>query len=280
MPKFDLPENEFIRQMLSRQQPIFGDEGSKRLRESVVAVAGIGGVGSLTLELLARAGISRFRLLDTDEYHISNMNRQIFATVENIGRPKVEVAVERLKLINPYVKIEKAFHERINLKNLEELLDGAHVGIVGADSPSSGILFKQVARRKKIRLIYAFTTRWRCGAYVDAYDDIDTGSFKRFGRGILQALGRIRGGRRDLSEISEEEALKMDIGFFDRKEFTPTMSFATNCASCLAAALTIKYLSGADKRPHSVGFDFARVEVIKPKNPLLELLSGIFRRRP
>ena len=81
-----MTREEYLDQLQSRQRPIVGVDGCRRLREAVVGIAGIG----------------TFRLLDRDCYEPSNLNRQLFATAETIGRPKVEVAAERVRQINPY----------------------------------------------------------------------------------------------------------------------------------------------------------------------------------
>ena len=62
----------------------------------LVAIVGLGGVGAITAELLARWGVKRFRLLDMDRYESSNLNRQLFATSKTLGRYKAEVAAERI----------------------------------------------------------------------------------------------------------------------------------------------------------------------------------------
>ena len=129
-----MTKDEYLAQLQQRQMPIFGEEGCRKLRDSVVGLAGLGGGGALTLELLARSGIGRFRLLDRDAYEPSNLNRQIFATADTIGRPKVDVAAERIKQINPHIVVEKSFHEPVSLANLEELLEGADIGMVCTDS--------------------------------------------------------------------------------------------------------------------------------------------------
>jgi len=103
--------DEYLKNMVSRQQPIFGDEGCMKLRNAVVAQAGLGGVGGIALEMLARAGVGTFRLLDRDVFEISNLNRQLLSTSETLGRPKVDVAIERIKAINPHAVVEKTYQE-------------------------------------------------------------------------------------------------------------------------------------------------------------------------
>ena len=95
-----------MQEQFSRTELLIGKEGIKKLQNAKVAILGIGGVGSYVVEGLARAGIQNFILVDNDEVSISNINRQIIATSKTVGKPKVEVARERILEINPNANIE------------------------------------------------------------------------------------------------------------------------------------------------------------------------------
>ncbi len=90
----------------SRTELLIGKQGVEKLRNSKVAVFGLGGVGSYVVEGLARAGVQSFILVDSDEVSITNINRQIIATTQTIGRKKVEVEKERILEINPLANVE------------------------------------------------------------------------------------------------------------------------------------------------------------------------------
>ena len=85
----------------SRTQLLFGQEGMERLYQARVAVFGIGGVGSYTVEALARSGIGALDLIDDDRVCLTNLNRQLFATRKTVGQYKVDVAEQRIREINP-----------------------------------------------------------------------------------------------------------------------------------------------------------------------------------
>ena len=89
----------------SRTRLIIGDSALNRLKNSRVAVFGIGGVGGHTAEALVRSGIGAIDIIDKDVVSESNINRQIIATVKTIGRNKVDVAKERFLDINPELRI-------------------------------------------------------------------------------------------------------------------------------------------------------------------------------
>jgi tRNA threonylcarbamoyladenosine dehydratase len=94
----------------SRTQLLIGAESLAKLQASTVAVFGIGGVGSWTVEALARSGVGGFILVDDDAICVTNINRQIIALRDTVGRPKVEVMKERVLAINPDARVE-AFQE-------------------------------------------------------------------------------------------------------------------------------------------------------------------------
>ena len=90
----------------SRTELLIGKQGIEKLQKAKVAVFGIGGVGSYTVEGLARAGIGNFILVDNDTVSLTNINRQIIATHKTIDMPKVEVAKQRILEINPNANVE------------------------------------------------------------------------------------------------------------------------------------------------------------------------------
>ncbi len=90
----------------SRTELLIGKSGVEKLNKSKVAVFGIGGVGSFVVEGLVRAGIGSFVLVDNDEVSLTNLNRQIIATQNTIGKDKVEVAKNRILEINPNANVE------------------------------------------------------------------------------------------------------------------------------------------------------------------------------
>lgn len=90
----------------SRTELLIGKDGIEKLRKAKVAVFGIGGVGTFVVEGLARSGIGTFVLIDDDCICLTNINRQIHASHETIGRPKVEVMRDRILGINPNAQVE------------------------------------------------------------------------------------------------------------------------------------------------------------------------------
>ena len=89
----------------SRTQLLLGEEAMNKLKNSRVAVFGVGGVGGYVCEALARSGVGTFDLIDDDKVCLTNLNRQIIATRKTVGKYKVEVMKERILDINPDAQV-------------------------------------------------------------------------------------------------------------------------------------------------------------------------------
>ena len=119
-----------IQDQFSRTELIIGKENVEKLHKAKVAIFGIGGVGSYVVEGLVRAGVQNFILVDKDVVDITNINRQIIATTKTIGKPKVEVARERMLEINPTAKVE--IYQEFFMPESREILDNTVDYIVDA----------------------------------------------------------------------------------------------------------------------------------------------------
>lgn len=100
MENFKDMENIFL-----RTEMLIGADSVKTLKTKKVIVFGVGGVGSAAVEALARAGVGSISLVDNDTVNVTNINRQLIATHSTVGRPKTEVAKERVLDINPNAEV-------------------------------------------------------------------------------------------------------------------------------------------------------------------------------
>jgi tRNA A37 threonylcarbamoyladenosine dehydratase len=101
---------------------LYGDAAVQRLRTSHVAVIGVGGVGSWAVEALARTGIGKLTLIDLDEVCVSNVNRQLPALTQAVGKPKVTVMRERVLEINPECEV-RPVEEFFTSSSARQLMD-------------------------------------------------------------------------------------------------------------------------------------------------------------
>ncbi|MBP3939543.1 MAG: tRNA threonylcarbamoyladenosine dehydratase [Clostridia bacterium] len=139
--------------IFDRSEILLGSEALEKLKSSTVAVFGIGGVGSYTVEALVRGGIGNLFLFDGDIVSQTNINRQLVATVKTIGMPKIQVAADHCKEVNPEVNItaEQLFfdHEnadRIDFSKFDYIVDAI-------DTVSSKILLIEKAKSAGVPVI-------------------------------------------------------------------------------------------------------------------------------
>lgn len=93
------------REWLSRTEKLIGKDALEKLASSRVAVFGAGGVGSFVIEALARSGVGAIDVIDNDQVSMSNLNRQLIATLDTVGMDKTTVVRDRIKSINPDCKV-------------------------------------------------------------------------------------------------------------------------------------------------------------------------------
>lgn len=137
----------------SRTEMLIGTEGLNKLKESTVAVFGIGGVGTFVVEGLVRSGIEGFVLVDDDDICLTNINRQIHATRKTIGKSKVEVMRERILEINPKAKVQ-IYKELYNSDSAERLLLDEYTYVIDAiDMVSAKLDLIERCKKRNIPII-------------------------------------------------------------------------------------------------------------------------------
>ncbi len=129
----DLSAKELARYSRQVAMPEFGREGQDRMRRARVLLIGAGGLGSPAALYLAAAGVGTLGIVDPDEVELSNLHRQILHATDDTGRPKVESARDRLRDVNPHVKVE-VFRERFGAFNAVDLARGWDVVVDGCDN--------------------------------------------------------------------------------------------------------------------------------------------------
>ncbi|MBR4227339.1 MAG: tRNA threonylcarbamoyladenosine dehydratase [Candidatus Methanomethylophilaceae archaeon] len=135
----------------TRTEILVGREGIERLRSASVVLCGCGAVGGYAFEGLIRAGIGTIRVVDKDVFSESNLNRQILATMDTIGMPKVEAARRRALSINPQARIE-TMDALVSEETIPDILDGDFDVLVDAiDTMKMKTLLLQAACEAGIR---------------------------------------------------------------------------------------------------------------------------------
>jgi len=142
---------EIYKLITSRNLGLINEEEQEILKNSRVAICGLGGIGSPVAENLIRMGIENFSILDHGTFEPTNSNRQIYSFTDTDGRWKTDVTEEYFHKINPNAKVEK-FRE-LTLENVDSFLDKADVTILAVDSLLPILILSRAARLKGIPLI-------------------------------------------------------------------------------------------------------------------------------
>jgi len=150
MTSFDYAE------MTKRNIGFVTEQEQAHLRVGRVFVCGTGGMGGACLQSLARAGVGGFEIADLDTFETSNLNRQVFSSIRDLGRPKVEVTARCLREINP--EIELVLHDAEWTAHLDEILARCRVVVNGMDDIAAGIRLYRAARRHGATVVDAYTS--------------------------------------------------------------------------------------------------------------------------
>lgn len=133
-------------------QRLYGADAQEKLKQAHMAVVGLGGVGSWAAEALVRSGVGELTLIELDEVCVSNTNRQSHALHSNIGRPKIDVIAERLRDINPDVKLN-CHADFLTTKNISDYIGEQDVVIDAMDSVNVKSALAAYCSATKTRLI-------------------------------------------------------------------------------------------------------------------------------
>lgn len=137
----------------SRMLQLINEEEFSAITKAKIIIFGIGGVGGTALEALVRSGFKHLTIVDRDVFELSNLNRQLFATKETIGKPKVYAAKERLLLINEDANIT-ALHQELNEENISDFKLEQYDYIIDAiDSLSPKLALITYALKNKLKII-------------------------------------------------------------------------------------------------------------------------------
>ena len=224
---------------LSRTEGLIGRENIEKLNNKKVAIFGIGGVGSYVVEALARVGIGRFILVDSDDVSITNINRQIIATTRTIGDPKVEVAKDRILEINNKAKVE--IYKEFFTSNTKGILDDSISYIVDAvDTVTAKIELVIRANKLDIPIISSMGTGNKLDPTRFEVSDIYKTSVCPLAKIMRKELKK-----RNISKLkvvySKEEPIKTSISE-NGKKVPASISFVPSVAGLIIASEVIKDL--------------------------------------
>ena len=147
-------EHSIIPERYCRNQTSLSNSDQKRLLQSHVAIIGLGGLGGTVTEILARIGVGRLSLVDGDSFDDSNLNRQILSSTAHLGKPKADVAAQRVQDINPAV-VTFPVATFFNSENGKEILQDVHLVVDCLDTISDRFAVEAICRPLSIPMVSA-----------------------------------------------------------------------------------------------------------------------------
>lgn len=140
-------------EIASRQMSIVTRSEQERFKDAKITVIGCGGIGGETIEMLARMGIGELVLVDEDAFDLSNLNRQTLASIADLGLDKNAVAAEKVRLINPYVKVT-SYNEHVDQSNIDKIIGDSDIVIDALDNVLTRVIVSRKAKEKGIPYIH------------------------------------------------------------------------------------------------------------------------------
>ena len=219
----------------SRTELLIGKENIQKLSKAKIIVYGIGGVGSFTVEGLVRAGVENIILVDNDVISPSNLNRQIHATISNIGKLKVDCMKERILSINPKINVETYIPQ--DIEHGEEILidDSIDYVVDAVDTITTKLKLIQRAKEKQIPIISCMGTGNKLDPTKFEITDIYKTSVCPLAKVMRKELKK-RGIKNLKVLYSKEEPIKHEM-----ESRTPaSISFVPSVAGMIIAGEVIK----------------------------------------
>ena len=219
----------------ARTELLLGKENLEKLLRAKIIVYGIGGVGSFVVEGLIRAGIENIVLVDNDVISPSNLNRQIHATIENIGKRKIDCMKERILSINPNVKIETYMPQDIE-GGEETLINNAIDYVIDAvDTVTTKLKLIIRAKEQNIPIISCMGTGNKLDATQFRIEDIYKTSVCPLAKVMRKELKK-RGIKNLKVLYSKEEPIKHE----EQSRIPASISYVPSVAGMIIAGEVIK----------------------------------------
>ncbi len=229
----------------SRTAALLGEDAIKKLKQSTVAVFGVGGVGSFATEALARAGVGKLMLIDNDIVKPSNCNRQLVALSSTIGKKKVEVMKERLLDINPQIEVltHDVFYDE---STSEGLLSGEISFVADAiDSLQSKEYLILECARREIEIISSMGAGNKLYPERFSVTDLFRTSCDPIAKILRKKLRDA--GIKKLAVVCSDELPRKTQACEDGKRVPASISFVPSVCGLLMAGYIVRRLCGVEE---------------------------------
>ena len=241
----------------TRTRILLGDEAMQILKNSRVAVFGVGGVGGYVTEALARSGVGAFDLIDRDQVSITNLNRQIIATMKTIGMDKTQAMADRIRDINPEAEVTQ--HKCFYLPETADMFDFTLYDYVvdAVDTVTAKIEIILQAQRAGVPVISSMGAGNKLDPSKFEVADIYKTSVDPLARVMRRELKK-RGVKKLKVVYSKEEPLK-PLGKIEadpeagRKDVPGSSAFTPSAAGLLIASEVVRDLIRFDRHGRKAG---------------------------
>jgi tRNA A37 threonylcarbamoyladenosine dehydratase len=226
-----------------RTELLIGKENTRKLKEAHILIVGLGGVGAYAAENLCRAGIGELTIVDGDTLHPSNKNRQLIALESTMGKPKAQILGERLRDINPGLKLN-IIQKFIKDEQMIDILNKPFDYVVDAiDTLSPKVYLIYHARKKGLKIVSSLGSGGRIDPTKITINDISKSFNCRLGfllRKRLRKLGISKGFKVVFSEEkADERAVIVDEPGENKKSTIGTISYMPPIYGCFCASVVI-----------------------------------------
>ncbi len=234
---------------LERTELILGKTEMERLKNAHVLIVGLGGVGSFAGEFIARSGVGTMTLIDGDSFDLTNKNRQLTALESTIGKNKAVVLAERIRDINPEIKLN-ILEEFVLPERVLEILKTYRPTYVMdcIDSVTPKLEWIKACKRSKIKILTHLGAGGKIDPSMVKVGELKTSHNCKLGAHIKKRLKKEGFGTKGVrcvysSELQLKDSLKMTDGSNYKRSFYGTMSYMPALFGLQGAAEAIRYLS-------------------------------------
>jgi molybdopterin-synthase adenylyltransferase len=242
MPEYD---DKTYWEIVDRQKGILSKDEQMKLKNSIITIIGCGGIGGAAIEMLARMGIGRLKIVDKDVFDLTNLNRQLMSNLKNVGKPKTKVTEHEIRSINPFLEVI-AFNEELNNKNASKIIKGSDLVVDALDNLLSRIVVSRCAKKLDIPFIH--------GAIHGTMGQVTVFSRET---PTYEELFKLPSSGNELTNKIVAKVNKLD------QEVPPVIGPVPNIVGCLQASEALKLIIGKGKvikAPNVLIYDLIRDE--------------------
>ncbi len=233
---------------LERSELLLGNEKLENVKTANVLIVGLGGVGAYAAEMIARAGVGRMTIIDSDSVSVTNINRQLPALHSTIGESKTSVMAARLRDINPLLELT-ILNDFVDEENIGDILDSAHfnyvVDAIDTLAPKVMLIVETLKRH------YPIVSSMGAGAKTDPTQikitDISKSNYCPLAHALRKRLNRL-GIRKGFKVVFSPEEVRPGAMILceerNKKSNMGTISYMPAIFGCCCASVVIRGLIG------------------------------------